>query len=105
MLLKIYDIIQSESAVTPKQGNLVFSEIQPYLKNLVDIEDTLAFDFDNITDLTTAFLNNCLGRLFNILPTEYLIKNLSFENISNSSQVNSIRLTIETALLNIEQNS
>lgn len=105
MVVNINNIIQSESAMTPAQGNSVFDEIERNLDSILRNEEELIFDFRDTHDLTTAFLNNCLGKLFYTMPTDYLLKKLGFQNLSNTSQVKSIRLTIETALLNLDKES
>ncbi|GAA0069223.1 hypothetical protein UT300003_07460 [Clostridium sardiniense] len=101
MLINIYSLISSESAATPEQGNLVYEYIEKNLKETPDPE-SIIFDFDGIDSLTTAFLNNCLGRLFSLdILKDKLLDILDFKNISNNSQVKSIRLTLDTALLDL----
>ena len=58
--LKIVNVINSEFAVSPEDGDSVFNLI----KEKVDFKEKIVIDFSNIDIITTAFLNNAIGKLY-----------------------------------------
>ena len=109
MIIKIFDELNNESATLPQQGDqiykLIYTELKKDFETNENYTEELIFNFSKIDDLTTAFLNNCLGKLFYDFPYEYLMDNIKFENLTNNSQVKSIRLTLSNALMNIKKNN
>lgn len=63
IVIKIAEVIDSQSANTDTKGDAVFNEI----KSLADEKNkgTIELDFSDIELVNTAFLNNAIGRLFN----------------------------------------
>ena len=90
--LKIIDVINSEFAVSPEDGDIIFDLI----KEKIDMEEKIIIDFSNIDIMTTAFLNNAVGKLYNIYDKEKLNKYISMKNISKSD-LNLVKKVIERA--------
>ncbi|MDY4251678.1 STAS-like domain-containing protein [Clostridium sp.] len=90
--LKIIDVINSEFAVSPEDGDIIFDLI----KEKIDKEEKIIIDFSNIDIMTTAFLNNAVGKLYNIYDKEKLNKYISMKNISKSD-LNLVKKVIERA--------
>ncbi|MEI4352233.1 STAS-like domain-containing protein [Streptococcus suis] len=66
--LKIYDIIQSHSAILSETGEIVFQKIKEY----IDQDEAVTLDFTGIEILTTAFLNLAVGQLYDLKPIDTL---------------------------------
>lgn len=100
-IIKIDEIISSNSASTPESGDKLYNE----LKNKIDsikneVNDyTLIVDFTKITNITSAFLNNAIGKLFNYYPENLLIKLLKFRGVKTIDDFNIIKLTINNAIM------
>ena len=78
--IKIVDIIKSEFAVSPEDGDLIYNLISKNIKN----EDLICIDFDGVDITTTAFLNNAIGTLYKEFNTDILNKFITMNNISDS---------------------
>ena len=90
--LKIVNVINSEFAVSPEDGDSVFNLI----KEKVDFKEKIVIDFSNIDIITTAFLNNAIGKLYNIYDKEKLNQYISMKNISKSD-LDLVKKVIERA--------
>ena len=90
--LKIVNVINSEFAVSPEDGDSVFNLI----KEQVDFKEKIVIDFSNIDIITTAFLNNAIGKLYNIYDKEKLNQYISMKNISKSD-LDLVKKVIERA--------
>lgn len=90
--LKIVSVINSEFAVSPEDGDSIFNLI----KKKVDSKEKIVIDFSNIDIITTAFLNNAIGKLYNIYDKEKLNQYISMKNISKSD-LNLVKKVIERA--------
>jgi len=91
-VLKVFDVISSELAVSHEDGEKVYDK----LKGLLDSKQKVSIDFSGINLLATPFLNVAIGRF---LSTEYkddfncIVK---FENI-DSDDKKLIELVLERA--------
>lgn len=90
--LKIIDVINSEFAVSPEDGDTIFSLI----KENIDSKKKIVIDFSNIDIMTTAFLNNAIGKLYNIYDKKKLNEYISMKNVSKSD-LNLIKKVIDRA--------
>lgn len=90
--LKIINVINSEFAVSPEDGDSVFNLI----KDKVDSKEKVVIDFSNIDIITTAFLNNAIGKLYNIYDKEKLNEYISMKNISKAD-LNLLKKVIDRA--------
>ena len=59
-------------------------------------KEKIVIDFSNIDIITTAFLNNAIGKLYNIYDKEKLNQYISMKNISKSD-LNLVKKVIERA--------
>lgn len=92
--IKIIDTINSEFAVSPEDGDLVFSKIEECIKKNMPI----CLDFDGLDLTTTAFLNTAIGTLYREFDKDTLNKFISMKNISNSD-LTLVKTVIERAKL------
>ena len=90
--LRIINIINSEFAVSPEDGDSIFNLI----KEKVDSKEKVIIDFSGIDIMTTAFLNNAIGKLYNIYDKEKLNQYISMKNISKSD-FNLVKKVIDRA--------
>lgn len=96
--IDLYDIISSSDAETPEQGDLVYSEILPKVKKYISNDEKFYVDFSNINNITTAFVNNCIGRLFLDFDREKIQRLMSFGGFSNNTQIKTLRHSLSNAI-------
>lgn len=101
-VIRLYDIINSSEAETPESGNKVYKEIVDRVKSYVEREEDFSIDFSDIRNLTTAFLNNAIGKLFFEIASDKLIQHMRFTDVP-SSQVNTIRWSLTNAIKKSKQ--
>jgi hypothetical protein len=92
--IKIIDVINSEFAVAPEDGELVFLKI----KDCIEKSIHLSLDFDGVDLTTTAFLNTAIGTLYRDFDKDTLNEFITMKNVSNSDLV-LIKTVIERAKL------
>lgn len=78
--IKIVDIIKSEFAVSPEDGDIIYNLASENIKN----NDLICIDFSGVDITTTAFLNNAIGTLYKEFDTDILNKFITMSNISDS---------------------
>ncbi|NRT33218.1 hypothetical protein BJV38_004199 [Clostridium beijerinckii] len=101
MEIMISDILQSDSAVSVNQGDVVYKQLFSEI-NLIKSQNTkedIIIHFDNITDLTTAFLNNSIAKLFLNFDQEYLLSHLKFQGFTNKTHINLLKLSLSNAII------
>lgn len=76
-IIKVFDIINSSSALTVEQGDLLYSEIVSALRNK---EDNIIIDFSDIESIITPFLNASIGHLYKDYTSDTLNKCLKIIN-------------------------
>ena len=64
----VEQIINSHSAITSEQGELVFNQ----LSLLFQAGKTVSLDFSNINSITPSFLNNAIGKLYGYYTSEHI---------------------------------
>jgi hypothetical protein len=76
--INIATIIGGNIAVSTSDGETVFSELSKHLKE----KETISLDFENISILTTAFLNAAIGQLYSgkTYPNNFLNEHLKIIN-------------------------
>lgn len=77
----IAELIESPSALTREQGNIVYQTIIPLFKK----DEHVTLDFCDIESLITPFLNVSIGKLYETYSSEQLNSLLSIENIPNGT--------------------
>ena len=78
--INIVDTIKSEFAVSPEDGDIIYSLIENYLTS----DESISLNFDKIDIITTAFLNNAIGKLYKNFEKDKLNRLITMKNISNS---------------------
>ena len=95
MELMIKDIIGSDIASDNEQGDLIFDEIVSGVDNN---EKQIFLDFSDLKLITTAFLNNAIGKLYKKYSTQELKGLLKVKNIKNKNDLELLRLVVLNAL-------
>jgi hypothetical protein len=81
--LKVMQVIDSDTAVSTDDGQLVFDQ----LKISLDKEFIVDVDFEGIQMMTTAFLNAAIGQLYSEYKGEMLNKSLKLVNVANEDKI------------------
>ncbi|CAM3696776.1 STAS-like domain-containing protein [Clostridium perfringens] len=100
MELKVLEELNTSSAVSSEIGDKLYEKLCNIVKNNEKTKDLIIVDFNGIDDLTTAFLNNSIGKLFLNYNTKYLMDTLRFSGLKNSNHINLLKLTIFNAIEN-----
>ena len=95
MELMIKDIIGSDIASDNEQGDLIFDEIVSGVDNN---EKQIFLDFSDLKLITTAFLNNAIGKLYKKYSTQELKGLLKVKNIKNKNDLELLRLVVLNAI-------
>jgi STAS-like domain of unknown function (DUF4325) len=99
MILVINQIIGSNFAVSPENGDKVYKEIKERLNN--DI--TTILSFEGLDQITTAFLNNAIAKLYNDFSPEQLNELLTITDLDTYDKY-LLKKVIERAKLNLTNN-
>lgn len=92
--LIVKKVIESTSASTPNKAKSLLNT----LCNAVDLKRTTLIDFSNLSIITTAFLNNSIGKLYALYDVSELNKYIKFDTSSLAPlQKERIQMVIETA--------
>lgn len=95
MVLKVYDFVQSDTAVSYDDGKKCYKEII----KVIDIDDVV-IDFENVKFVITAFLNPLIGDLI-LQKGREVMKKISIKN-ANDSIIDKIKIVKDGALLKRE---
>ncbi|CAM2076738.1 MAG: DUF4325 domain-containing protein [uncultured Clostridium sp.] len=95
MELMIKDIIGSDIASDNEQGDLIFDEIVSGVDNH---EKQIFLDFSDLKLITTAFLNNAIGKLYKKYSMQELKGLLKVKNIKNKNDLELLRLVVLNAI-------
>lgn len=95
MELMIKDIIGSDIASDNEQGDLIFDEIVSGVDNH---EKQIFLDFSDLKLITTAFLNNAIGKLYKKYNMQELKGLLKVKNIKNKNDLELLRLVVLNAI-------
>ena len=95
MELIIKDIIGSDIASDNEQGDLIFDEIVSGVDNH---EKQIFLDFSDLKLITTAFLNNAIGKLYKKYSRQELKGLLKVKNIKNKNDLELLRLVVLNAI-------
>ena len=95
MELMIKDIIGSDIASDNEQGDLIFDEIVSGVDNH---EKQIFLDFSDLKLITTAFLNNAIGKLYKKYSMQELKGLLKLKNIKNKNDLELLRLVVLNAI-------
>ena len=78
--INIVKIINSEFAVSPEDGDTIYELIV----ESINLNEKVYLNFSGIDIMTTAFLNNAIGKLYKTFNKEVLNKFITMQNISDS---------------------
>lgn len=81
VVLKVFDIIKSEYAVAPEDGELLYGHI----KSAIDKGNSVEIDFSGIERLTTLFCNKSIAIWLKEHDSEWLNSKFSFSGLSTPS--------------------
>jgi len=81
--LDIFSIVGQKDCTLPEDGDKIFNSLERLLKE----NKKVVISFKNVEKLTTAFLNNAIGKLYKEFEEEKIKQSLSLENISDSGKV------------------
>lgn len=95
----IYKCISSKSAVTTEQGDLLYQELHPLIEESISNNFKIELNFRDIDVITTAFLNNAIGKLFYEFEVDVLLNRLSFTECKSRSIINSIKRSLSNAIV------
>lgn len=93
--VKIKDLIGSSYASDDEQGDIIFKAVENIIK---ESNESLNIDFTEISLMTTAFLNNAIGRLFQEFDIKDIKPRIKFSNIKDKQDVEMLRLVLLNAL-------
>ena len=95
MELMIKDIIGSDIASDNEQGDLIYNKIVSGVDNH---EKQIFLDFSDLKLITTAFLNNAIGKLYKRYNRQELKGLLKIKNITDKNDLELLRLVILNAI-------
>lgn len=100
MEFKISCLLNINSAISTSEGDKLYDLIYPYIKENFDSDksEDIIIDFSDIDDLTTAFLNNSIAKLFYNIDSEYLLKVLKFKNFTSNIHIKLLKLSLSNAI-------
>lgn len=81
--INIFSIVGQKDCTLPEDGDKVFTSIERALQE----DKKVLISFKNVEKLTTAFLNNAIGKLYGTFAEDKIKQSLSLENISESGKV------------------
>lgn len=105
--INVYDIINSPSAETPEIGDKVYNEVSEKFSNLIktNSSDKLIINLAKINSLTSAFLNNAIGKLFFNYEPSKIIKSLKVEGIENKTIYDAVMFSLSNAIALTKKNN
>lgn len=103
--IKITDIIDSKSAISPRKAQLVLV----YIDKLLTSENQIEVSFSGVEDCTSSFTNTLFGQLylkhgFNFLSKKLKVVDVPFK-IWEDKIDNSIKLGTDENLRKLHQNN
>jgi hypothetical protein len=75
--LRVYEVVGSSLCVASEDGQKVFSQIQQALNDGKNVR----LSFQNVENLTSAFLNAAVGQLYGVFPQGLLKERLSVSDM------------------------
>lgn len=97
-IINLCDFAVSSNLELPEQGNDVHQKIFPIVKQYIERSEKFNITFHNINNVTTAFLNNCVGKFFFEFDREKVEKLMSFSGFTNKAQITTLRHSISNAI-------
>ena len=91
-IVSVSSVLDSPSALTQEQGEKIYQLVSDSISS----KQKIILDFDGIESMISPFLNNAIGKLYNIYDKEKLNQYISMKNISKSD-LNLVKKVIERA--------
>ncbi|NLE04876.1 MAG: STAS-like domain-containing protein [Crenarchaeota archaeon] len=91
-IVNIYDVIKSDKAISPEDGDLVFNRISFE----INAGNVVILDFNSLTTIISAFLNRAVGQLYSRFNSEHLRTFLKTKNMDDDTK-HILRLVVERA--------
>jgi hypothetical protein len=79
-IIKVVDIISTKSAISPKTGLRAYNVVSQKIQNNEDIN----ISFEDVEDLTSAFCNSFIGKLYMNFDFQKLNKSLVITGVEES---------------------
>lgn len=80
MNVKLADIINTTSAISPRTGQIAYDQIAKLLSEKKEV----ILSFEGITDCTSAFCNSFIGKLYMNLDPEQVDRLLKITNVAGN---------------------
>lgn len=80
-LVSVQKLLDSNSALTPTDGDVIFNAIRVPLNE----KKKVILDFNEINIVTTAFLNAAIGQLYSVFSSDTLNEFLKIQNLSQAN--------------------
>lgn len=81
--IKVTEIVGYGLCVSSEDGQKLFDQINTRFKELQKV----SLSFQDVTNLTSAFLNTAIGQLYGNFSEEFIRENLSVADIENDDAV------------------
>lgn len=81
--VNIFNIVGYGDCTLPEDGNKVYDIV----KKILDENKKALISFKNVNKLTTAFLNNAIGKLYSEYDEQKIKESLSLEDMQDSYKV------------------
>jgi hypothetical protein len=94
IIINIYSIVGDSLCVSSEDGDKIFEHI----KKVLDMNKKVELSFKNVEILTSAFLNNAIGKLYENFENEKLKNSMSVIDISSEDKA-LLQRVIDTAKL------
>jgi hypothetical protein len=92
--INVFNIVGYSDCTLPEDGDKVYSALDKALSK----DKKVVISFKNIDKLTSAFLNNAIGKLYGKFDEDKIKESLSLEDISSSGKI-LLKRVVSTAKL------
>ena len=89
MEVNIYSIVGNSLCIEAEDGDKVFE----FIKKILEQGNKAVISFLNVEMLTSAFLNNAIGKLYGIFDEKQIKKSLSVKDMSDEDKLLLKRVT------------
>ena len=90
--LRVYEVVGSGLCVASEDGQKVYDQLHQALKD----GQKVRLSFQNVENLTSAFLNAAIGQLYGVFPSTLLKESLSVSDMEKDDQA-LLKRVIDTA--------
>lgn len=90
--IDIATAIQSPSALTQEQGDIIFN----FICNSINQREEVVLNFENIESMISPFLNTAIGKLYGIYSSDTINSYLRLSNFPDSKK-STLKIVTENA--------